>query len=325
MNNRSFRITILVFAALAVCVLASACVSGVSGPSGATAVPGAIDGSGASPAFDADPRTLEPVPASDKYTVFDTTIAYDPDKCTIIELSDGATRVSGIGAEVKGDIVTIGKEGEYLISGTLSNGQIVVSVEKTEKVRLILNGVSITNGSQAAIYVTSADKVGITLASGTVNTLTDGSKYTGLNEKNEPTACLFSKDDLTINGYGSLIVNGNYNNGIASKNDLKIVSGDVTVNAKNNAIKGKDSFQMNSGTLTVNSDDDGIKVNEDENVSKGFISIEGGRITITAEDDALTAVYSVTVTGGTITTYVGGKAVNCGGTVSIKEGCLIEK
>ncbi len=95
--------------------------------------------------------------------------------------------------------------------------------------------------------------------------------------------------------------------------------------AKNNAIKGKDSFMMNSGTLVVNSDDDGIKVNEDEDISKGFICIEGGTITVNAEDDALTAVYSVTITGGTVTTYVGGKAVNCTGTVNIASGCLIEK
>ena len=144
-------------------------------------------------------------------------------------------------------------------------------------------------------------------------------------EKDEPTGCLFSKDDLTINGYGTLTVNGNYNNGIASKNDLKIVSGNITVTAKNNAIKGKDSFLMNSGTLVVNSDDDGIKVNEDEDISKGFICIEGGTVTVNAEDDALTAVYSVTITGGTVTTYVGGKAVNCTGTVNIAHGCLIEK
>ena len=321
MFNRLLRITVLTCIAVVLSFSAAACVSGVEGPSAPTQAPDA----GVNTGEEADPRTLAPVPASDKFSVFDTTIAYDPDKCTKITLSDGATSVSGDGAEVSGDVITVKREGDYLVSGTLSDGQIVVSVEKTEKVRLILNGANITNKTQAAIYVTSADKVCVTLASGTVNTLTDGTKYTGLNEKNEPTACLFCKDDLTINGYGALVVNGNYNNGIATKNDLKIVSGSITVNARNNAIKGKDSFQMNSGTLVVNSDDDGIKVNEDSNVSKGFISIEGGTITITAGDDALTAVYSVTVTGGTITTYAGGKAVNCSGTVSIKEGCLIEK
>ena len=272
-----------------------------------------------------DPSTLPQIEASDKFTKFDTTIAYNPAECTKIKLAQDATTVEGDGVTVAGNKITVGKAGTYIFTGTLTDGQILVNVEKTEKVRLVLAGVSITNNSQAAIYVVSADKVGITLASGTENVLTDGSKYTGLNEKSEPTACLFSKDDLTINGYGSLTVNGNYNNGIASKNDLKIVSGNITVTAKNNAIKGKDSFMMNSGTLVVNSDDDGIKVNEDEDISKGFICIEGGTITINAEDDALTAVYSVTITGGTVTTYVGGKAVNCTGTVNIASGCLIEK
>ena len=272
-----------------------------------------------------DPSTLPQVEASDKFTKFDTTVAYNPAECTKIKLAQDATTVEGDGATVEGNKITIGKAGSYIVTGTLSDGQIFVSVEKTEKVRLIPAGVSVTNKSQAAIYVASADKVGITLASGTENVLTDGTKYTGLNEKDEPTGCLFSKDDLTINGYGTLTVNGNYNNGIASKNDLKIVSGNITVTAKNNAIKGKDSFLMNSGTLVVNSDDDGIKVNEDEDISKGFICIEGGTVTVNAEDDALTAVYSVTITGGTVTTYVGGKAVNCTGTVNIAHGCLIEK
>lgn len=305
-------------------IAATACVTGVDGP-GTTQPPASTDAPIDDPGLNVDPRTLAPVEASDKFSGFDTTLAYDPDKCVKIQLSDGASAVTGEGATVSGDVITVNKPGEYIVSGTLSNGQIIVTVEKTEKVRLILNGVNITNQSQAAIYVTSSDKVGITLASGTVNTLTDGSTYTNLNEKDEPTGCLFSKDDLTINGYGTLVVTGNYNNGIATKNDLKIVSGNITVTAKNNAIKGKDSFQMNSGTLVVNSDDDGIKVNEDADISKGFISIEGGTITINADDDALTAIYSITVTGGKITTYVGGKSINCNGTVSIAEGCLIEK
>ena len=265
------------------------------------------------------------VKASENFTKFDTRISFGAETDTIIKLADGATEIDGAGASCEGDIITISQGGVYVFEGKLSNGGIVVNIEKIEKAQLVFKGVDITNKSGACIYVMSADKVAITLAEGTENTLTDAANYSGLNEKGEPNACIFSKDDLSINGFGSLTVNGNYNNGIASKNDLKIVSGIINVKAVNNALKGKESFSMNSGILTVNSDDDAIKVNDELSPEKGYIIIEGGELNITAVDDALTAFRSVSITGGKVTTFVGGKAVNCDGTQNIAEGCLIEK
>ena len=272
-----------------------------------------------------DPSTIPQVVASDQFTKFDTTIAYVPEECTKILLAQDASTVEGQGASVDGNKITINMAGSYLISGTLTDGQIIVNVEKTEKVRLILNGVTVTNTKSACIYVMSADKVGITMAKGTENVFTDASKYTEVDEKGNPNACIYSKDDITINGYGSLTVNGNYNNGIGTKNDLCIVTGTVTVKAPNNALKAKDSFRMHDGNVTVVSEDDAVKVDGEDDISKGFIFIEGGTLTLTAADDALTAVYNVTITGGHVTTYVDGKAVNCFGTVSIAAGTLDEK
>jgi len=271
-----------------------------------------------------NPKNLAPVDGSERFTNFDKKIAYDPDNDTKIALNGSSAEITGSGATISGNVVTITTEGTYILSGTFE-GQIVVNTSKLEKVRLVLNGVNITNKTSATIYVMSADKVGITLVEGTENVLTDGTKYTGLNEKDEPNACVFSKDDLTINGYGSLTINGNYNNGITCKNDLKFVSGTIKVTATNNAIKAKDSFSANKGNFTIISYDDGIKVSNDTEAEKGYILIEGGTFSITAEDDALTAVSKVTITGGTVTTYCNGKSINCLGEVNVKEGSLVEK
>ena len=130
--------------------------------------------------------------------------------------------------------MTITAIGTYNISGTLNNGQIIVDTEDEGTVNLVLNGATINNSTSAPIYVRSADKTVITLADGTQNDVTDGAAYTYDDaEAEEPNAAIFSKDDLTINGGGALTVTANFNDGITSKDDLKITSGVITVNAVN--------------------------------------------------------------------------------------------
>ncbi len=263
------------------------------------------------------------VDASDKFTDFDRRISFGSDTDVQIKLADGGKTEAGEGVTVSGNVVTIGVGGVYVVSGSLTGGQIVVNVEKTEKVKLVLNGVCIVapdNG--AAIYVKSADKVALTLAEGTENKLSDVSTSQTEGETN---ACVYSKDDLTINGLGSLEVTASFNNGIYSKNDLKIVSGNVKVKAANNALKGKGSVIINSGEIVVESNDDGIKSDEDTRPEKGFVCIEGGNVSITAADDGINAVTSVTITGGKVNVKAGGKTVKCIGEVNIETGCLVTK
>ncbi len=324
----TLRAIAVVLAAILMIAAVSACSSNGSGetPENPTTAP--VDNPTATPGETAneDPSAIpQVVSTSDQFTKFDTTIAYVPEECTKINLKDNATEIVGQGASVDGNKITVNTAGSYILSGSLTDGQIIVNVEKTEKVRLILNNVSVTNTKSACIYVMSADKVGITLATGTQNTFTDAATYTELDAKGNPNACIYSKDDLTINGYGALTVNANYNNGIGCKNDLCIVTGTVTVTASNNAIKAKESFRMHDGIVSVNSGDDAVKVDGDEDISKGYIFIEGGSLNLVAVDDALTASFKITVTGGTITTKVDGKALNCLGEVSIAKGSLIEK
>lgn len=219
-------------------------------------------------------------------------------------VSDSAVYVtfSGSQAETTGELevgdgyIKIENGGDYVLSGDYS-GQIIV--ESEENVHLILSGVTVYN-AMAPIYVKSAKNVCITLATGTVNTISDSSEYTYEDGENEPAAAVYSKDDLTINGDGELIVNANYDKGIHSKDDLKIISGKITVNSVGDAIKGKDCLLIKDGEITITTGVDGLKSNNDSNEEKGYVIIEGGKINISAGDDAVHAESWLIVYGGEI-------------------------
>ncbi|MCX5999455.1 MAG: carbohydrate-binding domain-containing protein [Chloroflexi bacterium] len=214
-----------------------------------------------------------------------------------IALNGDSVSFDGSGAVVYGNIVTITSEGIYSISGALKDGRIIVYT--TGMVRLILNGASIACSTSAAIFVKNAEKTVITLADGTENYVTDGDSYAPPSD--EPSAAIFSKDDLTINGGGSLTVNGRYNNGIASKDDLKITGGNITVNAVNDGIKGRDCLAIKDGNITVNAGGDGLQSDNDVDPERGFVWIEGGTISITAGDEGIQAEAKVIISGGAIT------------------------
>lgn len=229
----------------------------------------------------------------------DATQMYYPVKEDGIRLLGDHAECNDDGVSVNGSIVTVEKGGEYHISGVLDDGQIIVNVSKSEKVTLVLNGVSITCSTSAPIYIMSCDDVTLTLAENTHNRLADGEQYEYAAEgENEPNATLFSDDDMTLNGEGSLVVQANYNNGITSKNDLKIESGTVTVSSKHDGIRGKDSVCINGGTVNVQSGGDAIKSSNTEETDKGYIIINGGVLNISASEDGIQAQTYLTVNDG---------------------------
>ena len=230
-----------------------------------------------------------------------------------IKLEGGSIAFEGSGATVDGAIVTIASAGVYSISGVLDDGQIIIDTEDEETVVLVLNGADITCSTSAPIYILNAEKTVITLADGTENRVTDGDSYILEDaESDEPNAAIFSKDDLTINGSGSLTVNANYNNGIASKDDLKITGGSIAVNAVNDGVKGRDSIAVRDGSITVKAGGDGMQSHNDEDAEKGYIFIEGGTLAITAGLDGIQAETRLLVSGGDITIVSGGGSVNGG-------------
>jgi hypothetical protein len=195
-----------------------------------------------------------------------------------ITLEGDSITFDGTGATVNGTIITITSAGMYSISGTLYDGQIIVDTQDSETVKLVLNGVDINCSTSAPIFVRNAEKTVITLADGSENDVTDGTSYLFEDaESDEPNAAIFSKDDLTINGNGSLTVTANYNNGIASKDDLLITGGTITVKAINDGLKGRDSIAVMDGIISINAGGDGMQSNNDEDPEKGYIYIEEAR------------------------------------------------
>ena len=233
-----------------------------------------------------------------------------------ITLSNNSISAEVDGVEIVDKTITINSGGTYEVSGTLEDGQIIVDSADEINVYIVFNGVDISCSNSAPIYVKSAKNTIITLADNSENYLSDGSEYLyeELNDDgtvtDEPSACIFSKDDLTINGNGTLNAVGNYNNGIASKDDLKITAGTVNVTAVNNGLKGKDSITIKGGEITVNSTGDGVKSDNTEDTTKGYIIIEGGSLNITSGGDGIQAETMLTISDGDINIVSGGGSSN---------------
>ena len=228
------------------------------------------------------------------------------DTITIFFNSNSITADSD-SVSIDGSTVTITKAGNYIISGTLSNGQIIVNSDDEEVVRLILSGVDMTCSSSAPIYVKDAYKTIIVLDDGTENYITDSNSYVfDDSEDDEPNAAIFSKDYLAIYGNGYLTVNGNYNDGIASKDGLVIKSGNITVNSVDDGIRGKDYLIIRDGNITLNVEGDGLKSDNDEDESLGYILIETGNIDIISGGDAIQAETDINITTGEFDITAGG-------------------
>ena len=218
------------------------------------------------------------------------------------------TKAASSGVSISGNIITISKEGTYVLSGALSEGQIVVDADSA-KVQLVLDNIDITCASSAAIYVKNADKTFITLAEDSENILMNTAEYEAIDDNNID-AVIFSKDDLTLNGKGTLTINSEYGHGIVSKDDLKLVSGTYNITAKNHALSGKDSVRIAAGTYNLTSGKDGIHSENADDDEKGFVYIASGDFTIESTGDGIDASYVVQIDDGDFEITAGGGAEN---------------
>lgn len=225
--------------------------------------------------------------------------SYDEASSTKIALADSGATVDGDGVTCDSSTVTITKAGTYVISGTLEAGQIVIDAEDA-KVQLVLNGTSVTCADSAALYVKNAKKVFLTLAAGTANTLSTSGEFVQTDDSTVDGA-IFAKDDLTINGEGSLSVTSAAGHGIVCKDDLVLVGGQVSVNAAKHAVQGKDLVAIVGGTWTLVAGTDGIHCENSDDAEKGYVCVAGGTVDITAESDGFDAANVLEVDGGTIT------------------------
>ena len=249
--------------------------------------------------------TVSELKASNVFTDADKDTSYDESNSKVVKLNN--------------ESITINKEGTYILSGTISNGQLVVDATNTSKIKIVLNGVTINNDTSAAIYVKQADKVFITTAKGSVNTLSNKSEFVNKTGE-EIDAVIYSKDDISLNGEGTLNINAVYGNGIVYKDDLVISSGSYNITAKNHGLRGKGAVKIGGGTINVKAGKDAIHAENNDDTSKGYIYVSGGNINLESESDAMDAMSLLQVDGGNITISSGDDGMHSDDKLIVKGG-----
>ena len=246
---------------------------------------------------------------ADMFTERDNRIEYDESNAVSIKLNDTKTTSSSDSVKISGSTITITKEATYVISGELSNGMLIVDAPDTAKLQLVFNGVDITSKTSAALYILEADKVFVTLADGTTNTLANDGSFVAIDDNNID-ATLFSKQDLTLNGTGSLTVTSPAGHGVVCKDDLVITGGSYTINSASHGLDANDSVRIAKAALTIDAGKDAIHSENSDDTSKGFIYISSGTIDAEAEGDGITASAYMQIADGTIDLLIGGGAEN---------------
>ena len=234
----------------------------------------------------------------------------DFENATEILLSETSAKVSGNGAAANGTDITISDGGTYIVSGTLSDGGIVVNAPK-EEVILVLDNADITNKDGSAIYIYKSSKTTVYAKDGTSNSLKDGEGYSfdgnfSSAEDEEPNACIYSKSDLVVSGGGIINITAVYNNGITSKDTLKIKNCTVNVTAKNHGINGKDCLALKSAEITVKSGGDSLRSTNDSDSTLGYIITDDSTVNLTATEDGVQAYTALFVNSGTFYIMSGG-------------------
>lgn len=230
-------------------------------------------------------------------------LQWDADTETTVDLADGSTKASGTGSDgvsVDGDTVTISAAGTYRLSGSLSDGKVVVAAGKEDVVRIILDNASISSSTGSAIQVDESNETLLYLEDGTSNSVSDASIYADTAE-DAANAAIYSMADLTIAGEGSLDVKGNYQDGIVSKDGLVIASGQLTVTSADDGIKGKDYVALLGGHVEITATGDGIKSTNDTDADRGWLHQYGGQLNVSAGDDGIKAEQLLTLSGGAAT------------------------
>ncbi len=200
--------------------------------------------------------------------------------------------------------VTIDTAGVYRLSGTISDGQVLVDAGDEDIVKLILNGVDITSSTSAPIFIKNVDKAIVILETNSVNTLRD----TSLNEEK---GTLLSKSDLSVTGDGELNIYSNSNDALRSNDGLVIKNAIINITSVDDGIRGKDYLIIESGNFNITADGDGLKSDNEDELDRGYIYISGGDFTINALNDAIQAQTDLLIDGGVfkLTTANGSSAI----------------
>lgn len=249
------------------------------------------------------------VTPSDMFTDRDLEVGYDETTAAAITLSGSTASCDSDAVTIDESTITITDEGTYILSGTLDNGMVIIDAEDTDKIQLVLDNASIHCEDCAALYIRQADKVFVTTAADSQNTLSGGNTFTQLDDNNID-GVIFSKADLTLNGLGTLTVDSPAGHGVVTKDDLVVTSGTYVITATGQGLSGKDSVRIADGTFTLTTGKDAIQSDNTEDTEKGFVYLAGGTLTLTAEGDGLSASSWMQVDDATCTITTGGGSAN---------------
>ena len=256
--------------------------------------------------------TYDAASKSEMFTERDLSGEYDEAAALKISLNGSSAEVTEEGTETKasavsidGSTITITAEGTYIFSGTLDDGMIIVEADDAAKVQIVLDGASVTSKTSAALYVKSADKVFVTTAEGTDNTLANGGTFTAIDDSNIDGA-VFAKDDITFNGSGSLTVTSPAGHGIVGKDDVKIAGGTLGITAAKHGVQANDSARFAEAEVNITAGTDGVHVSDSADAEEGTASdsyfyIADATVKIDAGDDGIHADAQALIEGGSIT------------------------
>lgn len=246
---------------------------------------------------------------TDYFSDRDLENSYDTQGAALIRLNGSSAECSSHDVQISGSTVTITREGTYILTGTLEDGMIVVDTDKGEKVRLVLDGVKIHSAASAPIYIRQTDKVFLTTAEGMENTLSNGGSFVPFDE-NDIDAVIFSKEDLTLNGMGTLTIISPGGHGVVSKDSLTIAGGSYDISSAGHALVGKDDVCVTGANLTLTAGKDGIHAENKDDAALGYVYIGSGSFAISAQGDGISAGSFLTIDGGSFDIVAGGGSVN---------------
>ena len=236
--------------------------------------------------------------------------SYQTKNAVKVVFSGESAKVEGNGAVVDGKTVTLKSETTYILSGSCTDGMLVVDCGDNDKIQIVFDGLDLTNKSGPAIYIKNADKVVITLAEDSENTVSDGKAYEYTDGGSNIDAAIFSKADIAFNGEGKLTVNGNAKHGICSKDDLVVTGGSYEIKSNGVALNGKDCVKIAKGEFTLNAESDGIRSDNEEDENRGYVYIANGKFNIVAGNDGIQAQTVLKIEGGSFDIKAGGGSQN---------------
>ena len=265
---------------------------------------------------------------AEMFTQRDLNQDYDPKNAIFIELNGDSATSSSSKVTIDGTTIKITDDGVYIISGTLDCGMIIVDANSDDKPQLVLNGVSISSSASAPIYIKEANKVFVTLAKDTQNTLCSGEEFIGIDENNIDST-IYSRQDLTLNGQGSLTINSPAGHGVVCKDDLVISSGTYKIISARHGIDSNDSVRITNASLDITASKDGIHTENSDDSTRGFFYISSGKITISSNGDGISSSYfsqikngdiSITTTSSSEADTDSFKGIKASGTVLVENG-----